>query len=282
MARVLGNPFGDLRGKLGGSVFSRNKSGAIVRVYTKNTDRRSDSQIDRRSRFGNVASLWASLSASIKSNWNQYAESSFAPKKGKKPGSYTGFAAFVSIESNKSNFGVNMSLFSMLNPTLTSVSTSSAFEALGTVPTKSLTAGVYDVTTHDYIQFTGSSCCFRDADTAGIKVFLEKTSTANVHRFTNASNDNPFSFVLFASEVISYEGASARNPFRYMVANGIFTTPISGWSAVDNIEFDLDLCDSWYKNTNKPTTADMLLLTLCAFDASGQIVVIGQNYSVVA
>jgi len=282
MARVLGNPFGDLRGKLGGAVFSRNKSGAIVRVYTKNTDRRSDSQIDRRSRFGNVASLWASIDGSVKSNWNQYAENSFSPKRGKKPGSYTGFAAFVSIEANKANFGINMSMFSMLNPTLSSVSTSTAFDAVGTVPTKSLTGGVYDTTTKSYTKFTNSQCCFRNSDTVGIKVFLESETTSNNHLFTNATNDNPFSFVVFASEVLSYEGASVKNPFRYMVANGIFTTPIAGWSATDHIEFDLDIADSWYKNTNKPTTADMLLLTLCIFDASGQIAVVGQNYSVVA
>ena len=282
MARVLGNPFGDLRGKLGGSVFSRNKSGAIVRVYTKNTDRRSDSQIDRRSRFGNVASLWASIDGSVKSNWNQYAENFFSPKRGKKPGSYTGFSAFVSIESNKANFGVNMSELSMLVPDLSSSTTSSTFEPLGTVPTKSLSGGVYDVTTSAYIKFTNSQCCFRDSDTVGVKIFLESTTTANNHLFTNASNDNPFSFVVFASEVLSYEGASVKNPFRYMVANGIFTTPVSGWSATDNIEFDLDIADSWYKNTNKPTTADTLLLTLCIFDASGQIAVVGQNYSLVA
>ena len=282
MARVLGNPFGDLRGKLGGSVFSRNKSGAIVRVYTKNTDRKSDSQIDRRSRFGNVASLWASVPGSVKSNWNQYAETGFAPKRGKKPGSYTGFSAFVSIEANKANFGVNMSPLSMLVPALSSSTTSSTFEPLGTVPTKSLSGGVYDATTHAYIKFLNSQCCFRDADTVGIKVFLENITTSNVHRFTNATDDNPFSFVVFASEVLSYEGASVKNPFRYMVANGIFTTPVAGWSATDNIEFDLDISDSWYKNTNKPTTADTLLLTLCIFDASGQISVVGQNYSIVA
>lgn len=282
MARVLGNPFGDLRGKLGGAVFSRNKSGAIVRVYTKNTDRKSDSQVDRRSRFGNVASLWASIPGSVKSNWNQYAESGFAPKRGKKPGSYTGFSAFVSIEANKANFGINMSPLSMLVPDLASVTQSSSFEAIGTVPTKSLTGGVYNVTTEAYIKFTNSQCCFRNADTVGVKVFLESETTSNNHLFTNASNDNPFSFVVFASEVLSYEGASVKNPFRYMVANGIFTTPVTGWSATDNIEFDMAIADSWYKNTNKPTTADMLLLTLCIFDASGQISVVGQNYSIVA
>ena len=202
MARVLANPFGDMRGKLGGTVFSRNKSGSIIRVYVKNTDRKSDSQIDRRSRFGNVASLWASLAGSLKSNWNQYAESSFAPKRGKKPGSYTGFSAFVSIEANKVNFGVNMSLFSMLNPTLTSVSTSSSFEAVGTVPTKSLTAGIYDVTTSSYIKFLNSQCCFRDSDTVGIKLFLESETSSNNHIFTNATNDNPFSFVVFAFQFL--------------------------------------------------------------------------------
>lgn len=282
MARVLGNPFGDLRGKLGGAVFSRNKSGAIVRVYTKNTDRKSDSQVDRRSRFGNVASLWASIPGSVKSNWNQYAESGFAPKRGKKPGSYTGFSAFVSIEANKANFGINMSPLSMLVPDLASVTQSSSFEPIGHVPTKSLTGGVYDATTEAYIKFTNSQCCFRNADTVGVKVFLESETTTNNHLFTNASNDNPFSFVVFASEVLSYEGASVKNPFRYMVANGIFTTPVTGWSATDNIEFDMAIADSWYKNTNKPTTADMLLLTLCIFDASGQISVVGQNYSLVA
>lgn len=282
MARVIGNPFGDMRGKLGGMVFSRNKSGQIVRVYVKNTDKESESQVARRGRFAAVSSLWSSIPLANKANWNQYAEQYFSPKSGKKHGLYSGFSAFMSCESNKVNFQNQPVGFEFINPSLTSVAYLSAMEPVGKVPEKYLTAGIYDVTTKDYITFSGSECCFVDKDTVKVKVLLDRMSTANLHKFTNAEDNNPFSFVVYCSESLSYEGQKAGAPFRFVVAYAKFVEPKEGWSAVSSIEFDLELCPSWYKNINKPQTGDPCVLTLAIFDGLGQIVKVGQNWSVMS
>lgn len=100
MARVIGNPFGELRGKLAGNVFSRTKAGAIVREYIKPTNRNSIGQINARANFGSASMNYGSLSEMQKSAWNGFASdlARFNPVKGVNNGQYSGFQAFQSLK----------------------------------------------------------------------------------------------------------------------------------------------------------------------------------------
>lgn len=100
MARVIGNPFGELRGKLAGNVFSRTKAGAIVREYVKPTNRNSIGQVNARANFGSASMGYATLTESQKSAWNGFASdlARFNPVKGVNNGQYSGFQAFQSLK----------------------------------------------------------------------------------------------------------------------------------------------------------------------------------------
>lgn len=97
--RVIGNPFGEFRGKMGGTVFSRNKSGAIARVYVKPTNRNSQRQQNIRSIFGSVSKQFANLTEVQKESWNGFAAdgSRFQPLQGLNQGQYSGFQAFQAL-----------------------------------------------------------------------------------------------------------------------------------------------------------------------------------------
>jgi hypothetical protein len=62
MARVLGNPMGELRGKLAGSVYSRNRAGQFVRGYVHPAQANSQAQLDARASFGAASQTWKTQS----------------------------------------------------------------------------------------------------------------------------------------------------------------------------------------------------------------------------
>lgn len=100
MARIVGGSiFGEIRGKLAGSVFSRNRAGAYIRQFVVPVNPRTLAQDRARGRFAAAAALWHSLDANVKSEWGAYAESVFSPKIGINAGQFSGFNAHTSLRS---------------------------------------------------------------------------------------------------------------------------------------------------------------------------------------
>lgn len=89
MARIVGgSPMGELRGKLGSSVFSRNAAGAYVRSYVVPVNPNTASQAQARSSLAQVVGSYHSLTAEQKELWDEYALTSGVFS--------SGFNAFVS------------------------------------------------------------------------------------------------------------------------------------------------------------------------------------------
>ena len=100
MARIRGQIFGDMRGKVGGSVWTRNSSGKIIRARVQPTDARSGAQIDNRGKFAAAVSGWATISNASKAAWNVFALNLFSAKRGSKKSRYSGYQAFSSLNQN--------------------------------------------------------------------------------------------------------------------------------------------------------------------------------------
>lgn len=112
MARILGgNPSGEFRGRLGGVVYSRNKSGQVVRQYVKGVDRNSASQIAARSAFSQSVTAFHSLNPSQKLAWQVYGSQYFTSvNKGHLAGVHSGVNAFVSLRNTLLNVQKNSAL----------------------------------------------------------------------------------------------------------------------------------------------------------------------------
>lgn len=95
MACVLGNPYGEFRGKLGGSVFSRNGHCAYVRAYAVPVNPNTTSQIYARNAFASAVASWSPLDASYKVLWNEYAKTLYLPRTGSHSNKYSGYQAWV-------------------------------------------------------------------------------------------------------------------------------------------------------------------------------------------
>jgi len=113
MARILGSLLGELSGKMGGLVFSRNGSGAYVRQYVKPVNPNSVAQQEARTIFTNSASAYHALTDSEKSQWSSYASSIYNPLIGTNDGQFSGFNAFIS-----SNVIVKQASASLMSPTI--------------------------------------------------------------------------------------------------------------------------------------------------------------------
>jgi len=95
MARILGSLIGELSGKLGGYVFSRNGSGAYIRQYVKPINPNSVAQAAARQLFTNAASSYHALVDFQKANWSDFAKNLYNPLVGPNDGQFSGFNAYV-------------------------------------------------------------------------------------------------------------------------------------------------------------------------------------------
>lgn len=75
MAKIkFGMMMTDARGKLGGQVFSKNRSGAYVRTKVTPSNPRTRFQQENRSVLGSVSSGWSNLTSEQRSAWNNAVE----------------------------------------------------------------------------------------------------------------------------------------------------------------------------------------------------------------
>jgi len=100
MARLTGFTLGELRGKMGGLVFSRNKAGAYIRALVTPVNPQTVRQQTARYSFGNNSILFQNLSSFQKNCWETFARTHFNPLKGNSTGIYSGGNAFVALRSS--------------------------------------------------------------------------------------------------------------------------------------------------------------------------------------
>lgn len=76
MARIkFGMMMTDARGKLGGQVFSKSRSGAYIATKTIPRNVQSQSQLRVRSELAQISNAWKSLAEDVKEAWTEWAKS---------------------------------------------------------------------------------------------------------------------------------------------------------------------------------------------------------------
>ena len=102
MARVLFTAVvADMRNKLNGTVFSKNKSGAYTRTKVTPVNPQSASQTQNRQRLSRFSQLWRTLSLTAITAWNDLAKSQpFGTDVFGNPKFLSGLSLFVKLNSN--------------------------------------------------------------------------------------------------------------------------------------------------------------------------------------
>jgi hypothetical protein len=98
MAIADSNPFGDVRGRMGGMVFSKSKGHHTIRNYVQNKVSRSTAQTQNRNNFTSYSKAWKGLGPVEVSNWNMFAGDNYAPLGRTNIGQYSGYQAFMGCQ----------------------------------------------------------------------------------------------------------------------------------------------------------------------------------------
>lgn len=98
-AKILNSPLGQLSGKMGGMVFSRNAGGAYVRAGVTGINPQTIAQVQARNAFGSVSTLFRGLSSSEKTQWQEWADNYYSPRNGGNSGQFSAYNAFIALRS---------------------------------------------------------------------------------------------------------------------------------------------------------------------------------------
>jgi len=100
-------PVSGLRGKVGGNIFSANRSGPYLKSWGKGSNPRSALQTANRADLTTFAQSWAAISAANKTNWDTYAAAAAQDKTNSLGETYSasGFNWFCAINFNRRTVG---------------------------------------------------------------------------------------------------------------------------------------------------------------------------------
>lgn len=98
MAKIVGGSMiGELSGKMGGMVFSRNKSGQYIRSYVVPVNPNTGAQLTARASFAGAVGSFHSLDPAEKTQWQNFAQTAFNPKGAINTGQFSGINAYTAL-----------------------------------------------------------------------------------------------------------------------------------------------------------------------------------------
>lgn len=105
--KIIGNPNGEFRGKRGGDVFSRNKSGPISRSYVRPTNRNSTGQQRARARMATASQTYKTLTSQQIGGFSAFAKSGYNPSGRMNTGQMSSSNAFTALAVSALNGAEN-------------------------------------------------------------------------------------------------------------------------------------------------------------------------------
>lgn len=100
-------PVAGLRGKVGGNIFSANKSGPYLKTWGKGSNPRSDTQTEHRAALIEFSQSWRDITSAQRTDWDTYAALAAQDKINSLGETYSasGFAWFVQINLARKQAG---------------------------------------------------------------------------------------------------------------------------------------------------------------------------------
>lgn len=226
MARILGFTYGELRGKIGGTVYSRNKSGAYARAKVTPVNPQTVIQQEARYRFGNMSILFQSLSEAQKGCWQNFASTHFNPLKGNNTGIYSGGNAFVGLRQSAGQGNAKR-----VDPTGTAGATALTFETSAYEETFEPPQYAFGATLQDSLggirEVSVAPLQLTNAGELAINLSIPSGATnptATINQFIDQEGQ-PWGLSAYVSNPLKFEGAK---PNTKLKANNWDTGIISG------------------------------------------------------
>lgn len=270
MALINGQFFGDIKGKVGGVVFSRNKAGKIMRQKVKGTDAKSGQQVVQRTRWSNAVSAWAILAGELKSAWGTFANSVFQPKKPKTTVAYTGFQAFTSLNASLGS-AKGHDYGAIFTPT-TLVATFEDFPESCLTPPIAAFSSMIQSSTGDAISLQLSSFTLDMTHKACVATLgMSPAPQATMPIFANPGTDVAVGFCFYASNIITPGANSTNNYDAFHLGSVNPVASATGWASASDFSFSWTIPDEYFNGLKNGLIAgNEVFITAYAVSEFGQ------------
>lgn len=288
--RVTLSPLVDeLTGKLGLTVFSKNRGGLYVKKFVKPTNPDTARQVNARALFGSLGSAWFSLSAANRELYSSWANDGYSPlNPDPRTVAYTGRQAYTALAQNaayQQGFKTEMLYInSVQRDSIEQTFSASALAAPDSPPT-SILADTLLYLSDDGVPGTRTytwTVHWDQTVAAGNGIYVDFT-LASAFQFTQTKlfliglGGITNGMKVYISEPLSVEGQKVSQPFRRCIAAtgyGVGGT----WSGTTKNTTDLSLGFLYNTGFSLPGAVGWYYVTLCAVDSTGQTKVIGGKY----
>lgn len=283
MARVLGNPMGELRGKLAGSVYSRNRAGQFVRGYVHPAQANSQAQLDARASFGTASQLWRSLNSVNKQSYNNFAVAVYNPLTKTNTGQFTGQQTFIGINQS-AQISQNKTIpgdFALTPGGASLAKTDIAFQAPLTAPALSVQPTVPANGSGLPIPLGVACLGLTTAGIMDLQLTFGATGVGIATGDLRDGNGKPFAVGVYCSDTVPFSGATPKNKWNKFLGNTPvpnFTTNLTAglltlyWDGGGNV---------WNNFKSAPQVGEWVLLTFIVIGADGTQATVGSAYQIV-
>jgi hypothetical protein len=222
MGIIKSSTFGEIRGRVGDNVFSRDKSGLTIRRYTSAVQPNSGPQLVNQTGFSASSIAWSSLSASHKTSWAEYASnpSRFNPDKRRTHSPVSGRNAFMSCYIsvyNKSSFYYD-SLYLEQDETTPMSGTFINYSLPTVAPQFNLSGNMVHSSGAPKGLWVGSYYGY--IGPSYLKIQIKSDTRQFTYHGTKDEFENPFGFILYCSEPMAYIGTHPTSP-KYMLLSAL-------------------------------------------------------------
>jgi len=228
MARVLGNPFGELRGKVGGIVFSRNRAGQFTRGYVKPAQANSVAQANARLNFGDASQQYSALTSFNKIQWQTFANAVYNPLRKTNIGQYNSQQAYIGIKQSAkmSQEKIITTVFEPLGGGAAHVYTGIDFTTSQNAPAFTVVGTVTGTGTAGPIPMFTSNIVLPATGNMSFDLNFGTTGVGKLAGDFVDSNGKAFAVGFYLSEPLKFNGQSAKNKYFMFIGN----TPIPNFT----------------------------------------------------
>lgn len=270
-----------LAGKLGDSVYARNKAGYYVRGYSVPVDANSVAQQDARANFSTSVAAWHLLTSAQKSIWNTYAKLYFRPKFQRLTTAYSGFNAFISLYNSAKNAQRKWRTYRIYSPPHISLSLS----FVNFTPNNSPAPSVFSANIQDFnnnplsISLKAIRAYSNGNGVFTLKLHSDSSGLASAPLFIEPNTSLPVGFVLTASNILSNSSSFCSNPNHTIIGAMRPPTIIGGWTPGESeLDFNFYLPDASIPDHKlKFNAGDTVRYEFWAVGQSGPSIRIGEK-----
>lgn len=285
-----GSPMGEIRGKLGASVYSRNKAGQIVRAYAVPVNPNTLAQQAARMNFAQAVSGFHTLSPTLKAGWNSFGSSYFTSKRlGNVPGVHSGVNAFISLRNNLLNMERMKNAVGDMEVRVNTVAATALTQGtivLGTTAPTTVMQGV--LASGDYVINNAETTV-----TAGlITMVINVTGTGSgpspvppapqTTSILTDGNGHPVGFNVYASNPLIQRGIFVNNPdVTLLGSTGIIDSYTSASVTTTSLEIDMLIMASQSEHKIDFLGGSLYEISIWMVNDAGQSIKIGSNITTI-